>query len=241
MVDASAPLALVTGSASGIGLAIGQALLDSGHRVLGLDLTAADDGTPFARTYACDITDEQRVRAVAAEIAADEGEVTALVHCAGWSPHGNFLDSTPESDERVVAVNYLGLLHLVRTFAPPMVAARNGRIVVIASDAARIGVRGEAVYAGAKAAEIAFAKSLAVELARSQVTVNVVSPGTTNTPLLREMLTDEQIEKRRRANPMQRIGEPADVAAAAEFFTRPESSYITGQVLSVNGGMARVD
>ncbi|MQA76925.1 MAG: SDR family oxidoreductase [Streptosporangiales bacterium] len=241
MTTSSAPLSLVTGSASGIGLAIGHALRAGGHRVLGLDLAEEPDGSPFESSYRCDVTSTAAVGDVAAEVAGTYGAVTSLVHCAGWSPHGDFLDSTAEADERVIAVNYAGLLNVARAFVPAMVDAHDGRVVVVASDAARIGVRGEAVYAGAKAAQIAFAKSLAVEVSRRGVTVNVVSPGTTDTPLLRQMLTDDQIEKRRRANPMRRLGEPADVAAAVEFFTRPDTAYITGQVLSVNGGMTRVD
>lgn len=236
-----ASFSLVTGSASGIGLAIGRALRAAGHRVLGLDLAEEPDGSPFESSYVCDVRSAAVVGDVAAEVAGTYGAVGSLVHCAGWSPHGDFLDSTAEVDERIVAVNFAGLLNVARAFVPAMVDAHHGRVVVVASDAARIGVRGEAVYAGAKAAQIAFAKSLAVEVSRRGVTVNVVSPGTTDTPLLRQMLTDDQIEKRRRANPMQRLGEPADVAAAVEFFTRPDTAYITGQVLSVNGGMTRVD
>ena len=119
------------------------------------------------------------------------------------------------------------------------IEARGGRIVSIASDAARVGTPREAVYAGAKAAIMGFSKSLAAEVARHGITVNVVSPATVDTPLLRGMLTPEQIERREKANPMGRLGRPEDVAAAVLFFASPRAGYITGQVLSVNGGVVR--
>jgi 2-hydroxycyclohexanecarboxyl-CoA dehydrogenase len=121
-----------------------------------------------------------------------------------------------------------------------MTARGGGRIVNIASDAARIGTPREAVYAGAKAAVIGFSKSLAAEVARHGITVNVVSPATVDTPLLRGMLTSDQIERRQKANPMGRLGTPEDVAGAVVFFASPRAAYVTGQVLSVNGGVVRV-
>ncbi len=120
-----------------------------------------------------------------------------------------------------------------------MIPRRGGRIVSIASDAARVGTPREAVYAGAKAAVIGFSKSLAAEVARHGITVNVVSPATVDTPLLRGMLTPEQIERREKANPMGRLGRPEDVAAVVVFFASPGAGYVTGQVLSVNGGVVR--
>jgi 2-hydroxycyclohexanecarboxyl-CoA dehydrogenase len=120
-----------------------------------------------------------------------------------------------------------------------MMAARRGRIVSIASDAARVGTPREAVYASAKAAVIGFSKSLAAEVARHQITVNVVSPATVDTPLLRAILRPDQIERREKANPLGRLGRPEDVAAAVLFFASPEAGYVTGQILSVNGGIVR--
>jgi 2-hydroxycyclohexanecarboxyl-CoA dehydrogenase len=120
-----------------------------------------------------------------------------------------------------------------------MMAARRGRIVSIASDAARVGTPREAVYAGAKAAVIGFSKSLAAEVARHQITVNVVSPATVDTSLLRAILRPDQIERREKANPLGRLGRPEDVAAAVLFFASPEAGYVTGQILSVNGGIVR--
>lgn len=249
MADTPTPVALVTGATSGIGIGIARRLRADGYSVAGLDIAAPDGLLPdgggtedglFSAFHVGDLTDRSAT-AVAVERLCHGGPPAVLVHAAGWTPWAKFLDSTDETDARIVDVNLGATISLVRRVLRPMVAAGEGRIVLIASDAARVGVVGEAVYAGAKAAQIAFAKSVAVEVARSGVTINVVCPGTTDTPLLHRMYTEEQIAKRVRANPMKRIAVAGDVANAVEFFIRPASGYITGQVLSVNGGLARVD
>jgi 2-hydroxycyclohexanecarboxyl-CoA dehydrogenase len=162
-----------------------------------------------------------------------------LVNNAGWTPNEPFAGSSPETWRKVVDVNYLGVLNCTRAALRTMVPAQQGRIVSIGSDAGRIGTPREAVYAGAKAAVVGFSKSLAAEVARHGITVNVVSPATVDTPLLRGMLSAEQIERREKANPMGRLGRPEDVAAAVLFFASPNAAYVTGQVLSVNGGVVR--
>lgn len=250
MVEATPPLALVTGASSGIGVAVARRLQKDGHRVAGLDIaeppgllrdgSGTDDGV-FSAFAVGDLTDLEQTTTSLERLFAQAGPPAVLVHCAGWTPYGRFLDSTHEVDERILAVNLAGMLTVVRPVLSRMVDAGSGRIVLVSSDAARVGVYGEAVYAGAKAAQIAFAKSVAIEVARSGVTINVVCPGTTDTPLLHRMFTEDQIEKRQRANPMRRIASADDVANAVTFFTQPDSNYITGQTLSVNGGMTRVD
>lgn len=249
MADAPAPLALVTGATSGIGVAVARRLREDGHEVAGLDIAAPDGLLPdgcgtddglFSAFHVGDLTDGPGTVA-ALDRMLDGSPPAVLVHCAGWTPYGKFLDSTPEVDTRIVEVNLTAMFTVVRPVLRRMVDAAAGRIVLISSDAARVGVVGEAVYAGAKAAQIAFAKSVALEVARSGVTINVVCPGTTDTPLLHRMFTEEQIGKRVRANPMKRIASAADIANAVVFFTRPGSDYVTGQVLSVNGGLSRVD
>lgn len=250
MVEATPPLALVTGASSGIGVAVARRLQKDGHRVAGLDIAeppgllpdgnGTNDGV-FSAFAVGDLTDLPQTTASLERLFAQAGPPAVLVHCAGWTPYGRFLDSSHEVDERILAVNLAGMLTVVRPVLSRMVEAAAGRIVLVSSDAARIGVYGEAVYAGAKAAQIAFAKSVAIEVARSGVTINVVCPGTTDTPLLHRMFTEDQIEKRQRANPMRRIASADDVANAVTFFTQPDSNYITGQTLSVNGGMTRVD
>jgi 2-hydroxycyclohexanecarboxyl-CoA dehydrogenase len=188
---------------------------------------------------AADVTDLAGVEAATREVAAAFGRLDVLVNNVGWTPNEPFVDSAPATWERIVALNYLGTLNCTRAALAIMVPAGRGRIVSIASDAARVGTPREAVYAGAKAAVVGFSKALAAEVARHGITVNVVSPATVDTPLLRSMLTPEQIERRQRANPMGRLGQPDDVAAAVTFFASPGAAYVTGQVLSVNGGVVR--
>ena len=212
-----------------------------------MNLTAARDvatvikaGGRRALPLEVDVTDHARVLAAVKEVAAAFGHLDLLVNNAGWTPNEPFAGSAPETWRQIVAVNYLGVLNCSHAVLPVMVPARRGRIISNASDAARVGTPREAVFAGAMAAVIGFSKSLAAEVARYGITVNVVSPATVDTPLLRGMLTDEQIERREKANPMGRLGRPEDVAAAVLYFASPGAGYVTGQVLSVNGGVVRV-
>lgn len=246
--EAGRPVALVTGATSGIGTAIARQLHGNGYDIVGFDLVAPkpevvkdpSTGSLFSNFEQVDLTDRQATFA-AVERVLNRSVPAVLVHCAGWTPWGKFIDTDPEQDDKVIAVNLLGTLNIIRPVLSAMSRAESGRVVLISSDAARTGVAGEAVYAATKAAQIAVAKSIAVEVARFGVTINVVCPGTTDTPLLRQMYTGEQIEKRVRANPMKRIGQPHDIAGAVAFFADPASNYITGQVLSVNGGLTRAD
>src|SRR5262245_12290212 len=241
--------AIVTGGGQGIGRGIALALAAEGASIAVFDVNAkaAEDAAAEVRAQGrralaleVDVTDHARVEGATREAAATFGRLDILVNNAGWTPNEPFAGSTPETWRQIVAVNYLGVLNCTNAALTAMVAARRGRIISIASDAARVGTPREAVYAGAKAAVIGFSKSLAAEVARYGITVNVVSPATVDTPLLRGMLTHEQIERREKANPMGRLGRPEDVAAAVLFFASPGAGYVTGQVLSVNGGVVRV-
>jgi 2-hydroxycyclohexanecarboxyl-CoA dehydrogenase len=240
--------AIVTGGGQGIGRGIALALAAEGADVAVFDVNSAAATEVAAEVRAAgrravvlevDVTDLARVEAATKDVVAALGRLDVLVNNVGWTPNEPFTDSAPETWTRIVAVNYLGTLNCTRAALAVMVPARRGRIVNIASDAARVGTPREAVYAGAKAAVIGFSKSLAAEVARHGVTVNVVSPATVDTPLLRGMLTPEQIERRQQANPMGRLGRPEDVAAAVVFFASAGAGYVTGQVLSVNGGVVR--
>jgi 2-hydroxycyclohexanecarboxyl-CoA dehydrogenase len=160
------------------------------------------------------------------------------VNCAGWDRTAPFLSSTPEFADKVVAINYLGQVHICQAFLPAMVeAGRGGRIVNIASDAGRVGSSGETIYAGAKGGVIAMSKSLAREMARHAITVNVVCPGPTDTPLFRSGVDENLKQALIRAIPLRRLAQPAEIAAAVLFFASDEAAYITGQVLSVSGGL----
>jgi 2-hydroxycyclohexanecarboxyl-CoA dehydrogenase len=247
-VDLDGQAAIVTGGGQGIGRGIALALADEGAGVALFDVnaTAAEQVAAEIRARGhralaleVDVTDLGRVEAATSDVVATFGRLDVLVNNAGWTPNEPFAASTPETWQKIVAVNYLGALNCTRAALVAMVPRKEGRIVSIASDAARVGTPREAVYAGAKAAIIGFSKSLAAEVARHGITVNVVSPATVDTPLLRGMLTPEQIERREKANPMGRLGRPEDVAAAVVFFASAGAGYITGQVLSVNGGVVR--
>lgn len=241
-------VAIVTGGGRGIGRGIALALASEGANVAVFDVNlqaaretadAIGKGGRRALALEVDVTDLDQVETATTDVLAAFARLDVLVNNAGWTPNEPFAGSSPETWRKVIDVNYLGVLNCARTALHTMVPAQRGRIVSIASDAGRVGTPREAVYAGAKAAIIGFSKSLAAEVGRHGITVNVVSPATVDTPLLRGMLSPEQIERREKANPMGRLGRPEDVAAAVLFFASPGAAYVTGQVLSVNGGIVR--
>ena len=237
--------AVVTGGGRGIGAAIAEHFTRDGFHVAILDI---DDGAEAAAAairaaggsavhHRCDLTKLAEVQAVAQRCSADGNDIQVVVNNAGWTSHERFTEQQPEVWDKLIAVNFTAVLNVCHAFLP--VIQPGGAIVNIASDAARVGVPGEAVYAGAKSAVIGFSKSLAVECGRSGIRVNVVSPGSTKTALLAEVLTEEDIAKRVRGIPMRRLGDPDDVARAVHFLAT-SATHVTGQVLSVNGGAARI-
>ncbi len=239
-------VAVVTGGAQGIGAAVSRRLAERGLIVAILDInddagkqTAADivAAGHEAQYFRCDLTSLEAVRGAHAEITSKLGEVRVLVNNAGWTPHEKFLKQDPADWPKIVDINYTAVLNTCFAFAGDM--PEGSGIVNLASDAARVGVSDEAVYAGAKAAVVAFSKSLATEIARSGVRVNIVSPGSTRTPLLESLFTPEDLAKRVRIIPMGRFGEPEDVAATIVFLAL-DASHVTGQIISVNGGATRV-
>jgi 2-hydroxycyclohexanecarboxyl-CoA dehydrogenase len=230
-------LALVTGGAGGIGRAIVAALAAEGNRVVSGDI--AKDAPAEA---SLDVTDPDSVEEAVTRVERELGPIEILVNTAGWDEFHLFLETDEAFWERIVELNYKGCLRVCRRVVPGMVQREYGRVVNISSDAARVGSSQEAVYAGAKAAQVAFGKTLAREVARSGVTVNSVCPGPTETPLLEGMLgageaSAKMIEALRRAVPMRRLGRPEDVAAAVAFLASDAAGYITGQTLSVSGGL----
>ncbi len=226
-------VAVVTGAASGIGRATAELLGASGFSVAAADLE--DSALPGA-AYHLDVADERSVAALAEAVTEELGVPQVVVNCAGWDETRRFLDTDRPFWERVLAINLLGVVAVTHAFLGAMIERGGGRVVNIASDAGRVGSSGEAVYAGAKGGVIAFTKSLARETARHGITANVVCPGPTDTPLFRAQPERLQhaLEK---AVPMGRLGTPADVAGAVAFFASESAGYITGQVLSVSGGL----
>jgi len=200
-----------------------------------------------AMGYASDIGKLDDVKSVRNDIVKELGHPSVLVNCAAIVDDKLFLDSSPEDWNRMFSVCLYGTMHVLHEFLPSMVEAKYGRVVCLASDSAKTGQARLSYYAAAKGAVVALAKSIAQELGRSSVTVNIVSPGATNTEMRNEReenllaaMGPEKYERRKqavlKAYPLGRLGEPDDIAAAVHFLTTDDASWITGQVLSVNGG-----
>jgi len=239
---------IVTGGASGIGRATALLLAREGARVMigdidgegGRAVAAQIAGEGGAAEYlALDLTEAQSVADFAAQVHRRVERVDGLVNGAGWDAIQPFLENPPEMWERLIGINLLGAIRLTRAVLPPMVAAQRGKIVNISSDAGRVGSTGETVYAAAKGGLIAFTKSLAREMARYRINVNCVCPGPTDTPLFQRQ-PERMREALTRAIPFRRIATPQDIAEAVLFFLGGRSDYITGQVLSVSGGLTMV-
>jgi 2-hydroxycyclohexanecarboxyl-CoA dehydrogenase len=170
-------------------------------------------------------------------VLATSGQVDGLVNAAGFDKVGPFIKNDPELWDRLMAVNLVGAMRLTQLVLPSMMERKAGKIVNISSDAGRVGSMGETAYAATKGGLIAFSKSLAREMARYQINVNVVCPGPTDTPLFNNEASDGLREALLNAIPFRRLGQPMDVAQAVRYLIGPHSDYVTGQVLSVSGGL----
>jgi 2-hydroxycyclohexanecarboxyl-CoA dehydrogenase len=237
-------VAVVTGAAGGIGAAIVTALGDAGASVAAWDLDGARAkqvvaGRDRAVAVEVDITDRPSVEAALRSTEEQLGPVSVLVNNAGIDQIERFLDSAESTWERITAVNFLGTVRCCHVVVPGMVERGGGAVIGIASDAGRVGSSGEVVYSGTKGGVIAFSKALAREVAASGVTVNVVCPGPTDTPLLDQVaeVSQKLYDGLARAIPMRRIGQPADIAPAVVFLASDGAVFITGQTLSVSGGL----
>jgi 2-hydroxycyclohexanecarboxyl-CoA dehydrogenase len=245
-------VAFVTGGASGIGKGIVLGLGAAGFRVAVADLNlaaaqaAADEiiaAGGEAIAVQSDVTDTASVGAAVASVEQNLGPVEVVVNCAGWDDFMNFVDTTEDFWDRIIDLNFKGQLRVTHAVVPGMIERGWGRVINIGSDAGRVGSSLEAVYSGAKGGTIAFTKTLAREVATTGVTANTVCPGPTDTPALRKFAdqsgadADKVIGGMTRAVPMKRLGQPSDVAAAVVFFAGDDTSYITGQTLSVSGGL----
>ena len=242
---------VVTGGGGGIGGATCRRFAVEGARVavLDVDLAAATkvaesiraDGGQAA-AFECDITQRASVDAAIASVETALGPIAVLVNNAGWDIFRPFTKTEPAQWERLIAINLVGALHMHHAVLPGMVARRAGRIVNIASDAARVGSSGEAVYAACKGGLVSFSKTLAREHARQGITVNVVCPGPTETALFEDYKQgagnpEKLVEAFTRSIPFGRIGRPDDLPGAIVFFASDDAAFVTGQVLSVSGGL----
>lgn len=236
---------VVTGAASGIGRATAEAFARDGAYVLLADinqeageavaagLRAQGHGAEFFRV---DITDAQSIEAFRKAALAKRSLVDIVANVAGWGRTEPFVENSPEFWKKLIDLNFLGTVMVTRAFLDGMMERRSGRVVTVASDAGRVGSLGETVYSGTKGGVIAFTKALAREMARYDVTVNCVCPGPTDTPLM-AAVPDKIKEAFARATPMRRLAQPSEIADAILFFAGPQSQFVTGQVLSVSGGL----
>ena len=239
-------VALVTGGAGAIGAAVCRELAAQGRRVAVADL----EGEAAARVAAAmgglgvalDVTEPASVERALAGVRSRLGPIGILVSCAGWDEMRPFVDTDETFQARVLEINLAGPIRVLRAVLPEMQAQRFGRVVLVSSDAARVGSSGEAIYAAAKGGLVALAKSVAREVVRDGITANCVCPGPTDTPLFRGLARTSGEGERitaalERAIPMRRLGRPEDVAPAVAFLASDEAGYITGQTLSVSGGL----
>ncbi|MGF1597213.1 MAG: glucose 1-dehydrogenase [Acidimicrobiales bacterium] len=242
---------VVTGGGGGIGGAVCAGFAAEGARVAVLDrleeaatttASALTDVGATAVAVACDITERASVDAAVERITAELGPIDVLVNNAGWDLFVPFLDTEPDDWSRLIDINLVGALHMHHAVLPGMVERGAGRVVNVSSDAARVGSSGEAVYAACKAGLVALSKTLAREHSRHGITFNVVCPGPTDTALLATVVDaaanpEKLREAFRRSIPMGRLGQPDDLVGAVLFFASDAASFVTGQVLSVSGGL----
>jgi len=235
---------IVTGGASGIGRATALLLAGQGATVHigdrdleGAERVAGEAGGARIVATQVDLAQAESVQAFARAVLAADGRVDGLVNAAGFDKVGPFIKNDPALWDRLVAVNLLGAMRLTQLVLPSMIESKAGKIVNIASDAGRVGSMGETAYAATKGGLIAFTKSLAREVARYQINVNCVCPGPTDTPLFNAEASEGLREALLNAIPFRRLGQPEDVAQAVRYLIGPNSAYVTGQVLSVSGGL----
>ena len=238
-------VAVVTGAASGIGQATAETFAAAGAHVIVADIND-EGGEKTVKTirakgqkadfFHLDVTDPENINSFKAAVLAKVSRVDVLANVAGWGKIQPFMENTPDFWDKVLKLNLVGPIYLTRALLDGMIERQSGRIVFVSSDAGRVGSLGETVYSGAKGGVIAFGKSLAREVARYNITVNSVCPGPTDTPLL-AAVPEKHREAFIRVTPLRRLAKPSEIADAILFFASDRASFITGQVLSVSGGL----
>jgi 2-hydroxycyclohexanecarboxyl-CoA dehydrogenase len=254
MVDMNEKTVIVTGGARGIGRAVVQAFAEAGADVVIGDLRLEDanaTATEISETSGrrvvavqTDVTKREDIEKLRDETLRMFAKIDVLINCAGWDRLLPFLKTTPDLWQKILTVNFLGVVNTCHVILPHMVERKQGAIVNISSDTGRVGSFGEAIYASSKAAIMAFSKTIAREHARDNIRVNVVSPGLCDTPLIDEMREDEFTAKILSSIvnfiPLKRLGRPEEIAPLVVFLASEAASYITGQVYSINGGLNMV-
>lgn len=242
---------IVTGASGGVGTATCKRFAEEGAKVAAWDITttaskatakAINEAGGTAQAFTCDITDFTAVKTAAKNTERILGPISVLVNNAGWDVFRPFLKTDPELWEKIIAINLRGVIHTHYAILEGMVKRGAGRVVNVASDAARVGSSGESVYAACKAGIVGLSKPLAREHARQGITFNVVCPGPTETNLLKSVLQQAENPEKlseafRRAVPMGRLGQPDDLPDTIAFLASEDAAYITGQVISVSGGL----
>ena len=237
----------ITGAASGIGNATARGFAEAGAIVVLTDVNVTAGEAAAAelkavgdvRFMVLDVTSQASADALATKIEAELGRLDVLVNAAGWDIIEPFMNNTPEYWAKIMALNFMGPVQVTRALLPLLIASGSGRIVNVSSDAGSVGSFGETVYAGAKGGIIAFTKSLAREMVRKQIRVNCICPGPTDTPLFATQ-SEKMRDALTNAIPMKRVAQPSEIADGILFFASDRSSFITGQVLSVSGGLTMV-
>ncbi len=244
-------VAFITGAGRGIGREIARTLSSRGMDIIVTDVNLENanetvsileqQGGKAVAVY-CDVTKLESVQEAVATSVSHFGKIDVLVNNAGWDKVEPFLKSEPRTWELIMNINLMGQIHTCKEILPVMIENGYGKVVNIASDSGRVGSSGEAVYSAAKGGVIAFTKTMAREMARHKININCISPGPSNTPLFQEIGSYNEgiaaaLEK---AIPFRRLAQPSDIANSVAFLVSDEAEYVTGQTLSVNGGLAMV-